>query len=859
MIPPHTLLIKCISIICNLYYLFCPGFERKDIVFDSQSENLSSAPVVGKDESHAAPTSTEQITAFADEAAGWTESMPGTIDRTRSHVKSQDTNLGNFMERPVRIQSIQWDVGTNTFVTFDPWYLFFNDPTMRSKLARYELLKANLNVKVVVTGTPFHYGRALMSYSPLPNRDETLRFGDAAEYLIRESQKPHIFLDPTENSGGEMVLPFFWDKDYLSITRGDIPEMGRLNMRSFQTLKHANDGDDPVTISVYAWASDVELTMPTAQDPFVSQSMEYGQGIISKPATAVAKIAGMLSSLPQIGPFALATQMGASSVAKIAQLFGFCRTPILSSIQLYKPIPQGNLANVDAPEAVSKLSLDSKQELSIDPRITGLAAEDELSACAFSNRESYVTRFGWDTAPITGDVDALLWNTYVTPTMYAKRTGTTVDQLHLTPMAHMSQMFDHWQGSITFRFVVVASKYHKGRLLFRFDPNSTGPVDFASNYSRVVDIAEERDFEITLGWAQALAFLNVATISGDNVPYGITKLPSNAGDFYNGILEVNVLNKLVSPSVDSPVEVLVFARMNEDCVFAKPDGAKMAELNYFPEVVPVVPPPPVFDSQSQEFQGKPEAEHALQPIADSSPDNQSALVYFGEVVPSLRCLFKRYTMTRYWAYPAEQNDPQLIRLDNKNLPLHSGWDPNGVDLSVVDGTTPFSLVNTSPISYLMPCFAAWRGSLRRKYYIVGPGSASGFSSVTRFPQDGVTPALTGVAVSGTDEEVATKTLTESFNPFSYNGTASTLHAQNRCIEVDIPFYSNLRFKSARILSASDLDCDSHKFFDLVGAIRGTVPAVNGAVAEHVATGEDFSLYFFTGVPVQYVYSVSPSS
>lgn len=839
--------------LCN--NLFRPGFKRKDtVIFDSQSEEMS--PTVGKSETVAPDVSTHQITAFADEQAGWKEDMSGFIDSTRSHVKSGDTSLGKYLERPARIATFQWDIGTNIFQTFNPWDLYFNQTAISLKLARYELMKANLNIKVVITGTPFHYGRALMSYSPLHNLDQTLRFGDSAEYLIRESQKPHIFLDPTENVGGEMTLPFFWYKDYLSITRGDIAEVGELNLRSFQFLKHANGGDDPVTVTVYAWATDVELTMPTAQEPFVSQSMEYGQGIISKPATTAAKIAGALTGIPQIAPFALATQMGAGAIAKIAQLFGYCRTPILSSIQLYKPLPQGNLANTDAPEAVSKLTLDSKQELSVDPRIAGLSGDDELSACSFAQRESYVTRFVWDSAPTTGDVDALLWNTYVTPTMYAKRTGATIDQLHLTPMAHFSQMFDHWQGSITFRFVVVASKFHKGRLLFRFDPNSTNAVDFTNNYSRVVDIAEERDFEITLGWSQALAFLNVASITGNNIPYGTTKLTADTDDLYNGILEVNVLNKLTSPNVDSPIEILVFARMNDDCVFAKPDGKKMKELNYFPEANPT-PPEADFTSQSEVM--KPEADHGVTPIAQNTTDSKSALVYFGEVVPSLRCLFKRYTLSRYWVYPVSSNTGQVVTFSNKDLPLYSGWDENGTDVSVIDGTTRFSMTNTCPISFVLPCFTGWRGSLRRKYYIVGSGSETGFSSVTRKSYESLTPAVSSVDFSLTDAAAATKTLTEFYNPVSYSGSAATLHAQNRCIEVDIPFYSNRRFHAARILDSSKLDCGSHEFYDIVGPYRGSNPAVHGAVAEHVATGEDFSMMFFTGVPVQYFYSVSPSS
>jgi hypothetical protein len=40
-----------------------------------------------------------------------------------------------------------------------------------------------------------------------------------------------------------------------------------LNLRSINTLKNANGATDPINISVFAWASDVELSVPTAADP----------------------------------------------------------------------------------------------------------------------------------------------------------------------------------------------------------------------------------------------------------------------------------------------------------------------------------------------------------------------------------------------------------------------------------------------------------------------------------------------------------------------------------------------------------------------------------------------------------------
>ena len=150
------------------------------------------------------------------------------------------------------------------------------------------------------------------------------------------------------------------------------------------------------------------LTIPTSSDPpLVSQSGrrgkrvnakdqgnainsndEYGQGIISKPAAAVAKAAGALSNLPIIGPYMTATQIGANATSRIAQIFGYSGPNVITDIQQFKPMPAGNLANTDAADAALKLTLDSKAELSVDSRTVGLDGTDEMGILDYVKRGS---------------------------------------------------------------------------------------------------------------------------------------------------------------------------------------------------------------------------------------------------------------------------------------------------------------------------------------------------------------------------------------------------------------------------------------------------------------------------------------
>eukprot|EP00494_Astrolonche_serrata_P008453 UN08492 len=51
---------------------------------------------------------------------------------------------------------------------------------------------------------------------------------------------------------------------------------------------------------------------------------------------------------------------------------------------------------------------------------------------------------------------------------------------------------------------------------------------------------------------------------------------------------------------------------------------------------------------------------------------------------------KRYVQTKVWV-PSSPGDGvvRIVNLLNKDAPYHSGWDPEGIDTSEVDGTTRY--------------------------------------------------------------------------------------------------------------------------------------------------------------------------
>jgi hypothetical protein len=343
------------------------------------------------------------VTQFASSADHDQVGLTPHVDPMRRDGTSGDVQLSNFLGRPIKIFETTWEIGDFLREEIDPWTLFLNNSTIEAKTQNFAWIRANLHIKLVINGTQWHYGRGLLSYRPREAGIERSRTPGSAPVIdnVVYSQRPHVTFDPTDCTGGDMYLPFCNPKNWLGLDSvGDKANMGRLVLSSFNQLRIATTNTvAPVTISIFAWMSEVEMAGSTN---FVSQSGtgdEYGEGIISKPASALARWAGKLTAVPYIGEYAMATQLGANAVGRIASLFGYCRPVNVEPITKFKPAFAGNIANSSIEEAVDKLTFDPKQELSIDPGLTGYnPKEDELSIVAIAKRRSYMSRFNWTTS-----------------------------------------------------------------------------------------------------------------------------------------------------------------------------------------------------------------------------------------------------------------------------------------------------------------------------------------------------------------------------------------------------------------------------------------------------------------------------
>jgi len=807
--------------------------------------------------------STEELVAFKDSSESWQYSVGSEPDYTFQICDNNDADLGNFFERPLKIRDFRWGTGTTLFEKFNPWSDYFTNPRVINRVSNFNLMRAKLNLKIIINGNGFHYGRAIASYIPYLKDDFfTVDRAFFRQDIIQASQRPHIYLDPTLSQGGNMVLPFVWDQNALSIPDQEWDQMGEIIIHTLQGLKHANGANDSVTVSVFAWATEVSLAVPTSAEPgSISPQAgdEYGKGPISRPASILAKAAGSLRNAPVIGPYARATEMAASATSAIATTFGYSRPAVLNEAVPYRPTVMGNLANTNMPDSTSKLSTDSKQEVTLDSRVVGLNGTDEMTINGLACRESYLTSFPWQ---VSNTPETALFNIEVTPQVWDFAPTPTEPELHLPACAFATLPFAAWRGSMKYRFQIVSSAYHKGRLKIVYEPYFYQTNEYNTNYTYVVDIAEDKDFTIDIGWgvphpwARCLGPGDGKAV--DNPPYSSGGGSAFPQDRANGVLRVYVVNELTVPNstINNDIEVNVFVAAGEDLCVANPSN-KLNDYSYFrtPDPVTAQAGDEIPDADATDEPSKPldqEIDHTILQRGDNATAYDH--VFYGETIVSFRSLLKRYNRAYYDVLKQTATGVNLYSIVRFAFPKMRGYAP-GALVTTIRGDYNYGVM--SLINYLTPAYVGWRGGLRYKVNVTTTNDKKNNTAltVTRLPAEGIGVSSSIVNLALAPNTKLSQFLLNNSSAATAAGSQATNLSVNPVLEFEMPFQTRQRFLPARRAdhtspaSNPNEDASSTPFqLQMMLSAEDTDYTV---FDYHVAGAEDFSLYFFVGAPIMY--------
>lgn len=791
--------------------------------------------------------------------------MSNFLNRTFDTDMDDAADLAGYLSRPVKIAALPWVEGVLLDTNINPWGLFFNNTFIRKKLDNFSRIRCDLHLKFVINSSPFYYGCVRAAWRPMhfPIRSGSTRPEDRIPF----SQAPGVYLEPSKMSTVEMTLPFLWPGAWLDVgIKDQFDSMGDLDFVEYAALQSANGVVGAgITVSVYAWASNIKLCGPTTG--LALQSDEYsdrGSGTISGPATTVANLASMFSSIPVIGPFATATSLGANAVASIAKLFGYSNPPVIDDVHGFHPKSFHAFANVETRMPIDKLSIDPKNEVTIDNSVCNVDGDDPLSFANTLGRESFVKSNVWTSALA---VDTPIFTGLVTPAQHVYDASAPLQtRVYATPAAYFGQMFDMWRGSMTYKIKFVKTKYHKGRLLIAWDPNITliGVANLETAvYSKVVDLELQDEIEFTIPYKAFSPYLRMAF--SDSISTSAT--PGIILDklFANGMFTIRVLNVLSGPAANPSIDLLLYSRPGDDFRYARPREIDNALTTLSVQSNDMI------DTN----------------IAHETPTHDSAidLITIGESYISLRPILHRTSLSfiqplGQYKTAAATYVPLGVQFTTNllsRLPNPPGYDSNfGMNWAASQGGLPaqkYNFVKNHPIRYTLNCFVGYRGSTTIHVNPICPNSVGFVDSLiaSRYYETTVTSLATQnnnrfTVTASPDADSNSSRVLNSLTgvvlrkPGGQAGMSLTNTNTQSALSVNVPQYSQMRFNLAPYSLRDKVYRNGANFYDNVRISAQFQTNTNGSATTtwpsmevYYAAGVDFNPVFFVAAPFMYNY------
>jgi len=341
-------------------------------------------------------------------------------------------------------------------------------------------------------------------------------------------------------------------------------------------------------------------------------------------------------------------------------------------------------ANFNGDAKAKVLALDARNQVEI-PHYVSHTREDEMCIAYLAQKYTFLGRFKWKTADVS---DTIVFNVpnvpdYCVTTENYNHTGKfNISVGYNTMLSYLSGMFAFWRGALRYKFKVVKSPFHTGRLRVDLVPGYTGSGDYVREkvYSQIIDIRETNEFEIEVPFKWNAPWKRLAILPRVN-KYELTPTA----------LFVRVLNPLRNGGQSAnQVELLVEVAAGKDFQFAYPiikNGIRVLNQRY----VGAQPD----NAQSGEI------------ISSSSASYDANSLGVGEVVTSLRQVLKRYVSIPKTCIESN-GENHLIAAFGVS---HQG--PDGIDYDSTVLTTAAVVLNPPDFySYISYLYRFQSGSMR---------------------------------------------------------------------------------------------------------------------------------------------------
>lgn len=774
-------------------------------------------------------------------APGVTRKLPDSISTYR--------DMGDYLGRPVQIDAFSVIPGVNFDVTVEVWDSFTLHPSVRAKLRNFAFLRGTLYVKIMVSGSPFHMGKTLVSYQPYPLRNGTLVAHTANYAFTGAAYRPLLInylsqapgattMDIKENEPLIVECPFISTKPInrlfntsaLALAAGtaydDFQNMGSLHLFSINPLQAVSAGSSDVAFYVYAWMEDVVLSGLTGTQVAITTEAEPIDervvGPVESLTSSAISIAGALERVPFIKPYAYASKMMLSGLNRFASIFGWSRPDVLPEPRYVKNTAWQNGAQTIAHETSSKLSILPSQELTVDPSFMG-SNKDEMCIAHIASVQTYWRSLTWattDTPMVT-----LLGIVPICPYLSTYYATLVTGWSQPTAMCFAATPFEFWRGDIEITFQVVCSQYHRGKLAFFYEPNAhqnvliDALVEPNKQFIKFLDIQESQSVTLTIAWNAHRSWLRNPGVLNYNYPYATTLV--TLGSFINGYVGVTPVTSIQSPD-GSSVEINIFVRcpnldVNGFVSGYIPNTRILTEAE--PMGTPLVP-----DSFSDTLN-----ESSAQQTADT-------MHHFGERIVSFRQLCKRFVTHAFTEVTTVAGGRMTMTVIEPIIPTIKTY------YGVAVGPTYAPMI----FDYLRYAYVGLRGGIKRRFRTLNTIAGMTDCATARLrPVKGTVtiPSVTTAAIATTQSNIS------CFN----EGAVVFVNGANPGWEVEFPCYTNNLFLFSFAVdtvgtnNTDEMELTWFRDFDFC-FFSANSSTVNSHMIQEFAIGEDFSFLRFQGSP-----------
>jgi hypothetical protein len=753
-------------------------------------------------------------------------------------------SIDDFFSRPISIYTTSISLATPLTLQLSVWDIYSKSASVRAKFRNYGWFRGDLCLRIAIAGTPFHYGKALISYQPYASQNDNItnhktNLSWEANWrpllLNYLSQAPGaVSIDFRGNRPVDLRCPFISPKGAhrLFNTSGaalasassyeDFLDAGDLFIYSINNPDAVSADATAISLHIYAWMENVELGPPTATQIVVATESgdERKIGPVQKFSSAAATVSSALSVIPEIGFLAKASSMFFSGLSGISSWFGWSRPGVMDEPKFVKNRPYANMCTTIGFETVDKLALDPLQELTVDPRVCGVT-DDEMSLAFLCSVPSYLTTFTW--AVTDTILTPAIWRSKVTPELDTAVVSHTFLHHQPTAMSFAAVPFRFWRGKIKFRLEIVCSQFHRGKIAIGWEPNLNQAALFDTqyflnkNYTKVIDIQETQDIEFCVNYASPYVWLTMQ--NNPNWNYG-GSFDTNNPSSNNGFIYIVPFTELQAPMTKS-VFVNVYVS-GEDMQFNRYDPLWLPQYRR------------VFTNSARESVD-PEIGYTCLELNEAVSNAKGTSDYcFGEQPLSFRALLKRYCN-----YQTSINATNGVA---HNVALSTR--PIIPSASPAYSTTAARDSNPILLRSILYAYLGIKGGMRRKIRWKVIGEVQNYTDAVKIQLRSAETAAVADPVGFTAGTVSVRGTGIGHNIY--------LPHTNAGVEFELPYYSNnlfhFSFNSTGYGSTAgdEMNHDWMKNFDI--SIDTTQTTGSMSYFEDIATAEDFNLMRYNGAP-----------